>query len=96
MGGVEFEFVEYFIEGAKFRFNALKAKMHTQIAGAAFYQIGAACGNQRNFDSGIAQHLDALAVCRMKCFDFGAAVGVIQAAIGEHTVNVERHQLQSC
>src|SRR5262249_930750 len=49
--------------------------------------------HQRHFDTNLLCQLDALSVSDVEFFDFFPTLGVVQAAIGEHPVDVQDQQL---
>src|SRR6266446_4155848 len=65
----------------------------TKHTSPLLYCSGGIATHQRNFDAGLLYELDALAVPDVKLFNFFSALGVVQAAIGEHTVDVQDQEL---
>ena len=66
-----------------------------QLRGAPRDRLGLPARQQRERDAGFGEHLHSHAVARAECLQRLAVRPEPQAPVGQHAVDVERHQLES-
>src|SRR3569832_1888465 len=71
---------------------ALIYMTHTEPVHAMGDRGGAAARDHRELYAGHLQHLQAVAVARMKYYILPPGLVEVQAAVGEHAVDVEAHE----
>jgi hypothetical protein len=86
------EFLQQFLERRQFIQLSLVDMRDAEILHAVFDHPGGATGDNGDLDALAKQHLDAVPVARMKRLVFLAVIADVQAAVGEHAVDVEYHQ----
>ena len=80
---------------ARLSVNALKDMLDAEIGGARGNDAGSAAGDDRQFEPGALQELEAEAVLDIEGLEFMAVVRIVQAAVGHHAVDIEGDQLDA-
>src|SRR6185436_5160642 len=94
-GGLEAQPLQYPAELLALAGDALSHQLDAELAGPLRYRRRLAPRKNRAADAAVGEHLHAVAVEGMEGLDLAAVGAVPEAAVGEHAVDVEDHQLDS-
>ena len=75
--------------------NAFVIMIDAQLLHPNAHRGGIAAGDNRSLHSALLQHFQAVAIERVKRFDFFAVVADINMAVGEHTVHIHNQKLDA-
>ena len=89
------QLAEQFIQNDKLVLAALVQVLDTQVLRAALDHRGLASADDGGAHPGVDQHLDAVAVEGVEGLELAAIREEVQAAVGEHAVDVEDGQFHA-